>query len=676
MWYEKSYRRHLCDMHIDDWDERFLSEFEPEDYFENLKKAKIDNAMIYFQSHVGLCYFPTKAAKMHNALIGNEDKMQRLVNLCRENGIRVTGYYSLIYNNWAHDNHRDWRMVDITGKSKKGGKSDIRQEFANNDIFRYGLCCPNNAEYRSFVKEQIKEMADYFTVDGMFFDMLFWPHDCYCESCKKRWEKEVGGKMPEKVDWDDKNYLTMVRKRREWMGEFASWAASEAKKIMPGITVEHNVACMVGHTIANGCAEEVNDASDYAGGDLYGDSYNQSFVCKFYKNITKNQPFEYMFSKCENLKRHTSMKSEDEMLSSAFLTSAHHGATLVIDAIDPVGTLDYRLYERLGEVFAKVIPYEKYYSGKMIEDVGVYFSLKSKFKRPISSHANNTACLNAVKTFSKNNINCGVTGGFYDLYGYKALICPCLTEQDDYDVDRIENYVKTGGAVYISGGECRELIHRFFGAEYEGYTKEHVVYIAPEERYEKYFEGYTKRFPLHFDGYAPIYRGFKEECAFARLTLPYTAQDTDKFASIHSNPPGERTDIVCAAATEYGKGRVFWSAMPIEGVKLCDYEAIFTNIVKEFLCTDLTVTSTAPEDVEITAFEDDDKITVNAVVHSVRRKAHTVLPFEIAVKTEKRPKSVVLLPGGENIDFEYIDGKTAFKTRELNIFDMYMIKLK
>ena len=42
MWYTNSYRRHLCDMHIDDWDESFLSEFSPEEYYENLKKAKLD----------------------------------------------------------------------------------------------------------------------------------------------------------------------------------------------------------------------------------------------------------------------------------------------------------------------------------------------------------------------------------------------------------------------------------------------------------------------------------------------------------------------------------------------------------------------------------------------------------------------------------------------------------
>lgn len=47
MWYKNVYRRHLCDMHIDDWDESFLSQLSLEEYVENLKLEKIQSAMIY-----------------------------------------------------------------------------------------------------------------------------------------------------------------------------------------------------------------------------------------------------------------------------------------------------------------------------------------------------------------------------------------------------------------------------------------------------------------------------------------------------------------------------------------------------------------------------------------------------------------------------------------------------
>ena len=46
-WFQKSLRRMLVDMHIPDWDERFLKDFSPEHYAEMMRLAKVDTAEIY-----------------------------------------------------------------------------------------------------------------------------------------------------------------------------------------------------------------------------------------------------------------------------------------------------------------------------------------------------------------------------------------------------------------------------------------------------------------------------------------------------------------------------------------------------------------------------------------------------------------------------------------------------
>lgn len=670
MWYKNSFRRHLLDMHIDDWNPEFLSKLNISEYFENLKRAKIENAMIYLQSHVGLCYYPTKSGKMHNALVGKEDTMRRLADLCRENGITVTGYYSLIYNNWAHDNYPEWRMVDESGKSKRESNSNLYSTFAENDVFRYGLCCPNNPDYRKFVAEQIKEMAEYFTLDGMFFDMLFWPHTCYCRHCRKRWNDEVGGEIPKK-DWNSSEWLLHMEKRREWMGEFAMWAAKLVKELMGGISVEHNFACAIVDDGTLAIAEPVNEASDYAGGDLYGGIYRQSFTCKFYRNITRNQPFEYMFSRCEpNLSKHTVTKSKDVMLSSVFLTTAHHGATLVIDAIDPIGTMDKRVYERLGEVFSETMPYEKYFGGDMIEDVGIYYSLKSKFNAHGEPYNIHTCAVNTMDTLVFNNVSCGVTGAYHDISKYNILIASCLTDQDDYDAERIAEYVRCGGNLYFSGGDNKKLMEIFFGAKFKGRTRENVVYIAPEYKYESEFEYFTKKYPLHFDGTAPIYECDTEPCA--KLVLPYTAQDEMRFASIHSNPPGIKTEIPALLYKEFGKGKVIWSALPIEAIEHYDYRRIFMNLLRLFKA-DMTVESDAPKDIELVSFRDGSNIRISTVLLNSDYKARKTQEFTISAKSDVPPKAVRLLPNGEPISFEYKNGRVIFKTRELNIYNMYEI---
>ena len=109
--YRDKLRRTLMDMHIENWNPEFMSQFDPEAYFESLKIAKINAPMIYIQSHVGLCYWPTKSGEMHSGLIGKEDAMKRLFDLCHDDGMAVVAYYSIIYNNWPIMSIRNGRCV-------------------------------------------------------------------------------------------------------------------------------------------------------------------------------------------------------------------------------------------------------------------------------------------------------------------------------------------------------------------------------------------------------------------------------------------------------------------------------------------------------------------------------------------------------------------------------------
>ena len=676
MWYKNVFRRHLCDMHIDDWNEEFLSAFSPENYLQNLQAAKIQNAMIYFQSHVGLCHYPTAAGKLHRAFLGREDAVKKLCGLCRENGIYVTGYYSLIYNNWAHDTHPQWRMVTQDGISLLEANKKTTLACAEGEaVHRYGLCCPNNMEYRRFTARQIKEICEYFTFDGMFFDMLFWPHTCYCESCKKRWREEVGGELPTIEDWNDPAWLLHMKKRREWMGEFAGFAAEEVKKYTPRASVYHNAAYAALPDATKALAEEVLNQSDYAGGDLYGGIYAQSFVCKLYKNATKHPPFEYMLSRCTpSLSYHTVTKSEDELASAVFLTCAHHGATLVIDAIDPVGTMDSRVYDTLGRVFEKEIPYEPYLSGDMLEEVGVYYSLKSKFNPQGEPYTNHKSAVNVVKTMIQHHIPCGVTGTFHPLDSYKLIVAPYLTDVDQDDYDRIIRYVQEGGKLYLSGGNCRGLLKAFFGASVGGTTPERVVYLAPREEYEGSFSYFNSSYPMHFDASAPIVAPADEDAVLATITLPYTRQDTIKFASIHSTPPGVKTGLPAMLCRDYGKGKVLWSALPVEDSGFYEYRNIFVHLLTDVLGYESSVCSDAPKDVEIITFRDGKDYLCSTVLLTEDDQARKVENFTIRIKTEQKPLYIELLTRDKTVAFTYENNTVTFQSEHLEIFQMYRIK--
>ena len=670
MWFKDNYRRYLCDMHIDDWNDEFLSEFSVDKYFDNLKRANIQNAMIYFQSHVGYCYYPTKVGYMHRALHGRENMMKTLVDKCKSNNIAVTGYYSLIYNNWAYDNYPKWRMLDENGIGARDSESKIKICCSNANSNRYGLCCPNNLEYREFIFEQMKEISEYFDFDGMFFDMLFWPHMCYCDSCRKRWKNEVGGEIP-RPDAQGEEFKLHVRKRREWMGEFANAITSKMKQLRPQTTVEHNFATAVIDDWHPCNDERVNDACDYVGGDLYGGILEQSFVCKFYKKISKNQPFEYMCSRFNpNLSMHTVSKSVDVMRSSVFLTYAHHGASLIIDAIDPVGTVNTKVGKMIGNVFAEEKSFEQYMKGNMISDVGIYYSLRSIY---CDGEISNKHCVvNTLKSMIEGNILSDITGVFDDISAYKAIVASMLTEDDESDNERLKKYVYNGGTLYMSGCDNSKLAYSFFNVDITDKGIKNRLYISPKDGYEDLFENYSAKYPIPFDGQINIIKNVKQDDVIATLTLPYTGPESKKFASIHSDPPGRKTDIPVVLAKHYGKGYVIWSLVPIESVNIYDYKKLIRNLILSGIgMSNLVLTSTAPEKVEIIVHDYKDGMYVNVVHLNENYRSSMVNPFSISIKAENMPKVIKHIPSGKTIDFTFKNGYVSFNTKAFDVFSLY-----
>lgn len=689
MWYSNRYRRHLCDMHIEDHDGRFLSEFSPEEYVENLKRAHIDVAMLYLQAHTGLCYYPTKTGVMHRAFEGREDMMRRTAELCHENDIKVVGYYSIIYNTREHDRHPEWRMLTSNGRSVRENRELYlsKNDFGMVKQSRYGRLCPNRPGHREFVYAQIDEMLDCFDLDGIFFDMPFWSHPCYCPSCQARWRERYGTEMPVDPTPGSRDYIRLCDALYTWMGEFVSGIAAYVKGKAPELAVEFNYAHGVAGGMRTGCGEEVNDACDYCGGDLYGNIYYHDFSCKFFKNATRNQPFEYMFTRAKpGLSMHTMTKTLEQMKTAIAVTAAHHGATLVIDAIDPVGTLDSRVYERLGQMFDFQKPYEPYFRGEMVEDIGIYFGIRSKSGDHGEPYSSVSGATGIAETLIRRHIPYGVTGTFHEICGYRAMIASMLAETETRDIDRLCDYVRDGGTLYLSGGRNRRLIEELTGAKFvldsDGYmaarTEEDQLYLAPTARTLPLFGGFNEKYPLPWRGTAPILTPRDPADVAATFTLPFTPSRAAEYTSIHANPPGTPTDIPAMLICDYGKGHVIWSAVPIECGGMPEYGDILLALLYDTANIDpaaFSFRTTAPGNVELTLFASEGEKLLSCVVLTDDVDSYLIASFTVRVKCNNVPRSVTLLPDGKPVRFTYRDGYVSFRTRKLHIFDMYRIEL-
>jgi len=661
-WYKNSFRRNLVDMHIEDWNDEFLSKLSPEDYCENLKTAKIQSAMVYFQNHNGHCYFPTKVGHIHKAFLKGENKIKRLTELCHENGIDVVGYYSIVYNTYEEEKHPDWRIRNAEGKSlhQMGG--------------RYGHLCPNNPEYLEFTKAQIKEMLEYFDVDGMFYDMPFWPQYCACPYCQARWERETGRKtMPTERDYTNPDLLLHMKRRAVWMGDFCKAVSDYTKELQPGITVEFNYAMVVAGDAYCACSELVNDACDYSGGDLYGSLYNHSFAAKYYRSVTKNQPYEYMTCRCDmNLQQHTVTKSEAHLETEVMFNVANHAATLIIDAIDPRGTMDKRVYERIGKIFTKEQAYEPYMSGKPITDAAILYFTEGRYSSLGQGLDHKSASVNASTTMIQNNILFDVISGCRgDMSKYKLVISPAIAAVPDERVEDIYKYVENGGCFYFSGAEEPKLIKRLLDAEQVGVNDYTRAYVAPKKCAHKIFGEFNADFPLPINHRMPIVKTANASDVFAYITYPYTNPSERRFASIHSNPPGIATRIPAMIVRKIGKGTVVWSAAEIETDERLGFRAVFARLI-DFLLprAERSLKSNAPRQVELVVYDRDGKLQINAV-DTLSSDERLALPaFRVSVKCEKQPTALRSITKGKEIPFTWRDGVLSFTVRSLVSFEM------
>lgn len=680
-WYRDKYRRHLLDMHIDDWNDDFLSRFSAEEYYKNIKTANVQVVMIYLQSHIGLCYFPTKIGRMHKAFSGRENEIKRLIDMCRADGISVVGYYSLSFNQWAHDNHKDWRMLEENGKSCR----------ENDKANRCGLCCPNNMGYREFVFRQIDEMLNYFDMDGMFFDMLYWQHICYCPSCREKYLKTHGKELPFKKSCTNKEWLEFMDARAEWISEWAQAVTDYVHSVKPELPIEHNFSAATGG-FESCCRDGVAYASEYVGGDLYGGPLEQSFVCSTYRDLTRNQPFEYMTGRCTpNLLAHTVTKSKDELEQQIMITCAHHGAFLAIDAIDPVGTMDERFYELLGKLYDKESKYEPYLRGELVEDIGVFYNLDSAinlqgnqngvqflhFGKSLYDCENRTASLQAIKHLIAEHIPFGITtkGKKDEWSKYRVIVAPEINRLAEDVEEALIKYVKNGGNLYFSGCYQKRLFDTLVGGDLVKYSKTQKVYMFPTDSSEDLMPKYNEKYPIPLDTSVPFVEGIANENILAYIKTAYTDRgDAKTCASFHSDPPGISTKYPAIVEKNYGKGKVIWSVAPVEFHKAPDYRDLFVKILSRLDSTPYTVSSTANSMVEIISFKDENKITLSAVNMVNFEQLFTLPPFIISVRTEAPVKSVKHLPSGESIFFEAGEDTVTFTVENLKIMEMYQIE--
>lgn len=584
--YSKTRRRVLVDMHIGDHEPEFLAKYDPIEIANAVAEAGAEAAMVYFQSHLGLCYWPTETGVRHKACAGHNFASET-VNAFKGRGLPVCGYYSIGFNNEEYLRHEDWRIVPASPPTI----GILPRQ-------RYGIVCINNPEYRAFVEAQIKEILAH-ELDAIFFDMVWWNGVCVCSSCQAKYFAETGKPIPTKVDWQDENWQSFQIARETWLSDFTIGLRTLAKSTQSGIEVYHNFALALANW-TRGMSFQSVKGHDFLGGDFYGDKAEQLFITRLMSNLTLAKPIEFMTTIAANLTEHDRLRTQFELDSKVFASLMADAAFLGIIAINPDGTIDAEALERLKSSFSKSAKFDFEKSLRPIEEVGIYFSDNSRMNidepaknladAPSSSIPNYphfAAASGAARNLARAHIPFGVISkpNIFELERWPAIILANIANYDEAEINAFKHYVRDGGKIYGSRTSLVGL-EELFGAASLGSEKGNVIYIKSDSinAAKRPLSHWCK--PDGSNGALRIGLGTGRELANLGLPYKYPSEGTaeDKlFATIHSSPYYKEAPSPTIIENQYGNGMAIYCAADIECVASADNDALLLELLEKLL---------------------------------------------------------------------------------------------
>lgn len=683
-WPDEVYRRFSVDIHVPDWDPALLSQFDGEQFVETLASGGVQSHLQYTNSHVGLCLWKTQVGKRHAAM-KDRDFFGEVVSACRKRGIHPLAYFSLMHDNWAFEFHEDWRFHYVDG-SVPGG--------------RYGLVC-FNSPYRDYVLACIAEICGAYDIDGMFFDMTFWPGICYCEHCERRFQKEHGQPLPRVVNWLDPMWRQFQKSRQNWLLEFAKTCTAAAKSARPGMTVNHQFSTIF-HNWTLGVPLELNDACDYVGGDFYGGPIQHSLACKVYHGLTRHRPFEFHTSRTRIYTDHVTVKPMEEIRTESFVATLHSAALMIVDYINADGTLNREAHEFLGRLSAERAVYEPFLGGDLLADVAIYYDKNSMYNpfengvevqklSAVDACPHRTTTVGIARVLQEAHIPFGVVTNISldQLSRYRAVILPWLVEMTSEQADVFRQFVANGGGLYASGPSSVDqliapapklLLEDVLGVRFTGLKNHSIFYLTPEDPSVK--QAVWPQDHVSHRGTQVQVDVLPDSKVLARITLPFVDPGVGRnigsqFAAIHSNPPalqpGSEPSIVQHA---FGKGQSVWVACGIEGSEEWVDRQLVLSLVRRLLPGPCRFEVESHPAVEMTLFHQPERKRLLASLLNLQRQLPQVpVPATVRVLPlpGQRVHRVLRLPQSTPVPFVEAQPYIEFQVEPFDTLAMFAL---
>ena len=406
-------------------------DFDADVFGDMMTEARVNWVTLFGKCHHGMSYYPTKAGVMHPSL--KFDLMGAQIEALKKRGIATPVYISV-----RVDQHMGLTRPDLVARLEDG---KLWGPNANQATW-YQMCL-NKKEYIDYVAAQTEEVLRGYDADGIFFDMCYYPPDpgCFCEVCLARLGDKRGDKNAHR------------RQSFEIVREYTTRLTKICKEIRPNATTFFNsrVTPNVHRELDTLTQLEIESLTTGGWGYLYFPTYSR--VVRTYPRPLQGMTARFHKSWAD----FGGLKTIAQLDYEAATILAAGGVVNIGDQLHPRGTLDRGAYQVIGETYKRVEAAEKWCRGSEAQaDIAVLLLPADREATAGESDSRGLVKIDAsiegaaaILSSLKQQWN-GETPDRDNLSRYKLVIIPDKGYVDASMKAKLDAYVSGGGSVLFS----------------------------------------------------------------------------------------------------------------------------------------------------------------------------------------------------------------------------------
>ncbi len=625
--------------------------FSKEQFKNALKAGHVNSITVFSKCHHGWSYHPTEVNEMHPEL--KFDLLGAQLEACREIDVNAPVYISAGFDEKEYVRHPEWHFL------RSDDKADC-EEYENEAHFH--LLCFNTG-YLDLLCRQIEEVMQKYNPCGIFLDIVA-ARECYCSKCQADM-KNLGLDIESE---DDRQAFATIT-----LNKYIEATNNAVRKYSKTTTIFHNS----GH-IPKGDYSfiESNTHLELESLPTGGWGYDHFPLSAAYVRSLKDTDFLGMTGKFHHSwGEFGGFKHPNALIYETSLSVANGAGCSIGDQMHPLSEMNMTTYNLIGKAYSLIEAKEPWLNDAVnVADIAVLSAEALTGKR------DSKADIGANRMLLECNYLYNFIDPTMDFSKYKMLIFPDVNITDDKLIEKIRNFVKCGGKV-IASGKALTKNGEFFldtGAKFIRKNEFKPTYLIPCYETVNGTTEYIMR--CNSFNIEPI------ECeTVAYMQNPYFNRTAEHFCS-HMHAPNNPDETLAGAVIKGNIAYIGWDIFTAYAKHghLC-FKELFSFVAKKLMGDETTVFADIPDRAVVTYTRQENEsrnilhllfahTTVRGEKTEVIEDTVPLYNVRCSVKHNSKPSKVTVALTGEELPFEYNNGRAEFTVPKVDIHQMIVIK--